>query len=83
MLFYIYVLVFLYFLIIRYMILKSKEKVVKFCVVDRQGKFEVLFGCFIFKGRLIDGKGKIIECKDVIFIMIFNFVSEVIVSYAL
>lgn len=80
---YIHVLVFLYFLIIRYMTLKSKEQVVKSCVVYRQGKPEVLFGCFIFKGRLTDGKGKTIECKDAIFIMTSNLASEVIASHAL
>lgn len=36
-----------------------------------------------FQGRLTDGKGKTIECKDAIFIMTSNLASEVIASHAL
>ncbi|XP_034299821.2 mitochondrial disaggregase isoform X2 [Magallana gigas] len=35
------------------------------------------------EGRLTDGKGKTIECKDAIFIMTSNLASEVIASHAL
>ena len=38
---------------------------------------------YILKGRLTDGKGQTIECKDAIFIMTSNLASEEIASHAL
>ena len=35
------------------------------------------------QGRLTDGKGKTIECKDAIFIMTSNLASDVIANHAL
>ena len=37
----------------------------------------------MFQGRLTDGKGKTIECKDAIFIMTSNLASNEIASHAL
>jgi len=38
---------------------------------------------FTFKGRLTDGKGKTIECKNAIFIMTSNLGSEEIAEHAI
>lgn len=38
---------------------------------------------FFFQGRLTDGKGKTIECKDAIFIMTSNVASDEIAQHAL
>lgn len=37
----------------------------------------------VFQGRLTDGKGKTIECKDAIFIMTSNVASDEIAHHAL
>lgn len=39
--------------------------------------------CISFKGRLTDGKGKTIECKNAIFVMTSNLASEEIAEHAL
>ena len=39
--------------------------------------------CFQFQGRLTDGQGKTIVCKDAIFIMTSNLASEEIANHAL
>ena len=36
-----------------------------------------------FQGRLTDGKGKTIECKDAIFVMTSNLANEEIAQHAL
>lgn len=38
---------------------------------------------FTLKGRLTDGKGKTIECKNAIFVMTSNLGSEEIAEYAM
>lgn len=38
---------------------------------------------YIFQGRLTDGKGKTIECKDAIFVMTSNLASDEIAEHAL
>lgn len=44
--------------------------------------FENLKNLFSLKGRLTDGKGKTINCKDAIFIMTSNLASNEIADYA-
>lgn len=39
--------------------------------------------CNILQGRLTDGKGKLIECKDAIFVMTSNLASDEIAEHAL
>lgn len=39
--------------------------------------------CYNLQGRLTDGKGKTVECKDAIFIMTSNLASEEIAEHAL
>lgn len=36
-----------------------------------------------FQGRLTDGKGKTVDCKDAVFIMTSNLASDEIAEYAL
>jgi len=36
-----------------------------------------------YQGRLTDGKGKTVECKDAVFIMTSNLASEEIADHAL
>ena len=39
--------------------------------------------CFPWKGRLTDGKGKTVNCKDAVFIMTSNLASDEIAEHAL
>lgn len=50
------------------------------CLLDKT--FE-LTSLFLSQGRLTDGKGKTIECKDAIFIMTSNIASDEIAQHAL
>lgn len=38
---------------------------------------------FVIQGRLTDGKGKTIECKDAIFVMTSNLASDEIAHYGM
>ena len=43
----------------------------------------IFFFYFLFQGRLTDGQGKTISCKDAIFVMTSNLASDEIAAHAL
>lgn len=63
---------------------ESPKAVVLFDEVDKAHPDVLTIMLQLFdEGRLTDGKGKTIECKDAIFIMTSNLASEVIAEHAL
>lgn len=55
----------------------------KFANVTFYDLVSLSFPLFLCQGRLTDGKGKTIECKDAIFIMTSNVASDDIAQHAL